>query len=239
MPLEGGRCSTSSLACATLGAYLPSGSLLLVTDPRCSVDVDVDIPAIAAIGWQSAGKSSLIEAISGITLPRASGTCTRRVAHIWLVLISYCKEHRCPTECQLEQTDTPWKCEVSLRFSHGVDGSPLPTTQTIPFGGTITDKLDVTDRIRRAQRAILSPSVSSDAFLSGADADHTESEVPFSPNCIVLRISGSDVTDLNFIDLPGSLPDIFFCAFNIMCRSLLRGSGRRDEAHQGSCRIVH
>ena len=82
MPLEGGRCSTFSLACATLGAYLPSGSLLLVTDPRSSVDVDVDIPAIAAIGWQSAGKSSLIEAISGITLPRASGTCTRRVAHI-------------------------------------------------------------------------------------------------------------------------------------------------------------
>lgn len=41
------------------------------------VDVDLDIPAIAAIGWQSAGKSSLIEAISGIKLPRASGTCTR------------------------------------------------------------------------------------------------------------------------------------------------------------------
>jgi len=42
-------------------------------------DVDIDIPAIAVIGWQSAGKSSLIEAISGITLPRASGTCTRCV----------------------------------------------------------------------------------------------------------------------------------------------------------------
>jgi ABC-type uncharacterized transport system ATPase subunit len=41
------------------------------------LDVNLDIPTIAAIGWQSAGKSSLIEAISGITLPRASGTCTR------------------------------------------------------------------------------------------------------------------------------------------------------------------
>jgi Dynamin family len=50
---------------------------LSVIDPHYSADVDVDIPAIAAIGWQSAGKSSLIEAISGITLPRASGTCTR------------------------------------------------------------------------------------------------------------------------------------------------------------------
>ncbi|SRR6266478_1585197 len=49
----------------------------LVTYLPCRVDADLDIPAIAAIGWQSAGKSSLIEAISGITLPRASNTCTR------------------------------------------------------------------------------------------------------------------------------------------------------------------
>ncbi|KAI0250048.1 P-loop containing nucleoside triphosphate hydrolase protein [Lactifluus subvellereus] len=150
------------------------------------VDVDIDIPAIAAMGWQSAGKSSLIEAISGIKLPRASGTCTR-----------------CPTECQLEQTDTPWKCEVSLRFSHGADGNPLPTTLTVPFGPTIIDKLEVTERIQRAQRAILNQSVPPDIFLSGAGTDFTESEIPFSSNCIVLRISGSDVTDLNFTDLPG------------------------------------
>lgn len=44
-----------------------------------SVQVDIDLPIIAAIGQQSAGKSSLIEAISGITLPRAGGTCTRFV----------------------------------------------------------------------------------------------------------------------------------------------------------------
>ncbi len=39
--------------------------------------VDIDLPQIAVIGSQSAGKSSLIESISGITLPRAAGTCTR------------------------------------------------------------------------------------------------------------------------------------------------------------------
>ena len=42
-----------------------------------SVGVDIDLPMIAVIGSQSAGKSSLIESISGITLPRAAGTCTR------------------------------------------------------------------------------------------------------------------------------------------------------------------
>ena len=37
---------------------------------------------IAVVGSQSAGKSSLIESISGITLPRAAGTCTRQVCLI-------------------------------------------------------------------------------------------------------------------------------------------------------------
>jgi GTPase SAR1 family protein len=37
----------------------------------------MDLPQIAVVGSQSAGKSSLIESISGITLPRAAGTCTR------------------------------------------------------------------------------------------------------------------------------------------------------------------
>jgi len=49
------------------------------TNPLCRADVDLDIPSVVAIGWQGTGKSSLIEAISGITLPRASGTCTRSV----------------------------------------------------------------------------------------------------------------------------------------------------------------
>ncbi|KAF8839961.1 hypothetical protein BDN67DRAFT_1011888 [Paxillus ammoniavirescens] len=43
------------------------------------VQTDIDLPLIAVIGSQSAGKSSLIESISGITLPRSSGTCTRYV----------------------------------------------------------------------------------------------------------------------------------------------------------------
>ncbi|KAJ7814534.1 P-loop containing nucleoside triphosphate hydrolase protein [Mycena olivaceomarginata] len=41
------------------------------------VQIDIDLPQIAVIGSQSAGKSSLIESISDITLPRAAGTCTR------------------------------------------------------------------------------------------------------------------------------------------------------------------
>ncbi len=42
---------------------------LLISNHFRSVQVDIDLPQIAVIGNQSAGKSSLIEAISGITLP--------------------------------------------------------------------------------------------------------------------------------------------------------------------------
>lgn len=69
-------------------------------------------------------------------------------------------------------------------------------------------KSDVTERIRRAQRAILSPSVLPEDFLSGPESDFGRSEKLFSSDCIVLHISGPDITDLNFIDLPGSFSDI-------------------------------
>jgi len=42
-----------------------------------SVQVDLSLPQIVAIGSQSSGKSSLIEGMSGVALPRAAGTCTR------------------------------------------------------------------------------------------------------------------------------------------------------------------
>jgi ribosome biogenesis GTPase A len=36
-----------------------------------------DVPGIVVIGAQNAGKSSLLESLSGITFPRAEGMCTR------------------------------------------------------------------------------------------------------------------------------------------------------------------
>jgi hypothetical protein len=90
---------------------------------------------------------------------------------------------------------------VSLQLNSTADGRALSNAQKVQFGPVITDKLEVTERIRRAQRAILNPSTPPDVFLSGANTDY---EVPFSSNRIVLHVSGPDITDLNFIDLPGS-----------------------------------
>ncbi|KAI0753564.1 P-loop containing nucleoside triphosphate hydrolase protein [Daedaleopsis nitida] len=152
------------------------------------VQLDIDLPVIAVLGSQSAGKSSLIESISGITLPRASGTCTR-----------------CPTECRLAYSAEPWKCIVSLRYLTDRDGRPLGVPRNEPFGDVIFDKDEVEDRIRRAQRAILNPSTEADFFLTDETDLH---ELTFSTNIVSLQISGEDVQDLSFCDLPGLIASV-------------------------------
>ncbi|KAI9465219.1 P-loop containing nucleoside triphosphate hydrolase protein [Lactarius psammicola] len=148
--------------------------------------LDLDIPIIAVLGSQSAGKSSLIEAISGITLPRASGTCTR-----------------CPTECQLSHSSEPWRCVVSLRIVTDGDGKVLTQPRRLDFGDPIFEKSLVTERIRRAQCAILNPSTPFPQFLEASDDDLEERELSFSSNSVCLEIRSRDVDDLSFVDLPG------------------------------------
>ncbi|KAI0705266.1 P-loop containing nucleoside triphosphate hydrolase protein [Cerioporus squamosus] len=150
------------------------------------VQVDIDLPVIAVIGSQSAGKSSLIESISGITLPRASGTCTR-----------------CPTECRLTYSEERWQCIVSLHILTDERGRPLGHPRNDRFGDIIYDKTEVEDRIRRAQRAILNPSTDQKLFLDSDGADVAFAELTFSTNSVTLQISGPDVQDLSFCDLPG------------------------------------
>lgn len=111
-------------------------------------------------------------------------------------------------------------CTVSLQLNTSADGHVLANSQKIQFGQPITEKSEVTERIRKAQRAILSPSTPPDVFLSGAEPDR---ELSFSSNRIVLHISGPDVTDLNFIDLPGWFLDMPSLVFNTLHRSLCRG----------------
>ncbi|TFK45126.1 P-loop containing nucleoside triphosphate hydrolase protein [Crucibulum laeve] len=156
------------------------------------VQVDIDLPQIAVIGSQSAGKSSLIESISGITLPRAAGTCTR-----------------CPTECRLSRSNGPWQCIIALRFITDSKGQVLGQARNEMFGPTIFDKAQVEERIRRAQRAILNPAKLAKDFLTGEDEDlQSPSELSFSTNCVSLQITGPEVADLSFCDLPGLIASV-------------------------------
>ncbi|KAF9066275.1 P-loop containing nucleoside triphosphate hydrolase protein [Rhodocollybia butyracea] len=88
-----------------------------------SAQNDLDLPRITVIGNQSAGKSSVVEAISGITVPRDAGTCTR-----------------CPMECRLLSSPGPWTCRISIRKEVGDDGKRLGEVSEKSFGSVITDK---------------------------------------------------------------------------------------------------
>jgi hypothetical protein len=89
-------------------------------------------------------------------------------------------------------------CEIYLRFTH--------RPGEIPFGPSITDKSEVEDRIRRAQLAILNPNKAAADFLGSlGEKDRGEpNEVSFSSDLISVRISGQEVDDLSFVDLPGA-----------------------------------
>jgi len=92
---------------------------------------------------------------------------------------------------------------VSLHFVTDVDGAQLAQAKRVKFGDPIFDKALVTDRIRRAQCAILNPETESDSFLDAPDDDLEERDLSFSSNSVCLEISGKDVEDLSFVDLPG------------------------------------
>ncbi|KAH9921275.1 P-loop containing nucleoside triphosphate hydrolase protein [Amylocystis lapponica] len=153
---------------------------------------DLDLPRIAVIGNQSAGKSSLVEAISGITVPRDAGTCTR-----------------CPMECRLQSSSGPWFCQVSIRWEYGTDDRRKDDVREVPFGPLITDKADVELMLRRAQVAVLNPTVPSTSFLTLSAGDlgrytgKKTTSLPFSKNVVCVDLAGPELTDLSFVDLPG------------------------------------
>lgn len=179
------------------------------------------------LGSQSAGKSSLIESISTVgyaalvhfavvdrllhrslflepveLVPGAFAYPTCRTTY--LIHIHF----RCPTECTLNHSDEPWRCDVYLRFKYDSQNQPLIGGQRpdIPFGGPVYSPEDVTDRVRRAQFAILNPNLDSPdfprSFLTSEPPTH--SEITFSRNIVVLKVSGPDIVDLSFVDLPGT-----------------------------------
>ncbi|KAL1718577.1 P-loop containing nucleoside triphosphate hydrolase protein [Schizophyllum commune] len=151
-------------------------------------DFSPDLPRITVIGGQSAGKSSLVEAVSGIDVPRDSGTCTR-----------------CPMECRLFSGATTWSCLISLRFDHDSKGHRVdPVTEA--YSPVLTDKADVELWIRRAQATILSPHRSKE-FFKNKSADEIRFEDPsrlkFSKNAILVNLKDPGYTDMAFVDLPG------------------------------------
>jgi GTPase SAR1 family protein len=170
------------------------------------VESDVPLPKICVVGDQSAGKSSLVETLSGIKVPRAEGCCTR-----------------CPLEVNLICKDGPWKCCIFLikEYTYVTDSqvshkasrkhpmgrwSPQAQAHVHPFGVT-ENREEVHDLIHRAQLATLNPRTDLTRYVPGAGSEggkiSQSLEVKFSPNIIRLDIQGPEYCNISFTDLPG------------------------------------
>ena len=165
------------------------------------IEQTIQLPQICVIGDQSTGKSSLIEALSMIKVPRDAACCTR-----------------CPLEVNLikpEDTSQPWSCKVSLVRKYDLDeaANPAPTkrrplgawvelarAENVPFAES-DSKEDVPDFILRAQAATLNPHMRSATFLSRPVSKLFKQK--FSPNAVRLDIVQHDLPSLSFVDLPG------------------------------------
>lgn len=119
------------------------------------------------------------------------------------VLISLLR--RCPIECRLMLGET-WLCRVFLRRDFTTGGTNSSELSKEQFGGDITDRDSVKDRVERAQLAILNPSLPAENFLDANVDLRAPSEHSFSTSIVCLEITGPDYSDISFVDLPGTSP---------------------------------
>ncbi|KAJ7449129.1 P-loop containing nucleoside triphosphate hydrolase protein [Mycena galericulata] len=152
---------------------------------------ELDLPRITVIGNQSAGSRVAFINTQSLNSPKGSRTCTR-----------------CPMECRLSSSTNSWSCRISIRLEFDDSGRPRQDVSEYEFGNTITNKHEVEVALRRAQLAVLNPSVSFGEILE-MSPDELRHEIPgkeslpFSRNVVCVDLEGPDLTDLMFLDLPG------------------------------------
>lgn len=129
-------------------------------------------------------------------------------------------------ECRLSNSERAWSCRISLRLEFSTQGQPLQDVSEQRFGDIITDKNEVEVALRRAQLAILNPTVSFGEILA-MNEEQLKKGIPnhepllFSRNVVCVDLEGAvhsecfwsvffltgktgpDLTDLYFVDVPG------------------------------------
>ncbi|KAJ4473675.1 P-loop containing nucleoside triphosphate hydrolase protein [Lentinula aciculospora] len=166
----------------------------------------LDLPKIVVIGAQSAGKSSLIEAVSGISVPRDSGICTR-----------------CPVELSMNSFVGSWKCSISFRIKFDTMGNEQGNSTPIEFCtlSSNDDRANVDLWLRRAQASILCRDrpISDFQNMSLVELKRLKpgqgTMLAFSKNVIEVSLEDPEATDLTFIDLPGLIQNATESEINV------------------------
>lgn len=155
------------------------------------------LPKFVVVGDQSHGKSSLIEAIAEINLPRSEGTTTR-----------------CPFQIITSGSNSGWSCKVSLivryDYSPGTRNGAYPHwtdtgSQTTTELGTIRDPTGLEDALRKAQFAILNPGNDPLEIFRTVNLNSATSGLSFSPNIVSLEVTKPGLHELALYDLPGAI----------------------------------
>lgn len=109
-------------------------------------------------------------------------------------------------ECRLTRSERDWSCQIKIRWEYHNDGrTRREEVAEVDFGPFLSDKALVEPMLRRAQAAILNPDISPSSFAEMSDdgLKAGSDTLPFSRNVICLELSGPDLVDLSFVDLPG------------------------------------
>ncbi|KAH8913979.1 hypothetical protein BT69DRAFT_1343758 [Atractiella rhizophila] len=160
-------------------------------------DEKIPLPGIIVVGNQSAGKSSLVEAISKISLPRDVNTCTRCPITISM--------SNCPSMDTVE-----YKFSIQIRYDRSTgDALTAAESQTVDFGQNSQDPRAVPERILRAQMYLRHSDLSIDYCLETPLDTLTNKfndlagKKQFSKNIIHVEEMGPYLPNLVFTDLPG------------------------------------
>ncbi|KAI2644173.1 Interferon-induced GTP-binding protein Mx3 [Labeo rohita] len=155
---------------------------LIDTLRTIGIQKDLELPTIAVIGDQSSGKSSVLEALSGVALPRGSGIVTR-----------------CPLELRLKKVPgIKWKAVLTYNNKTG---------KFVNFAGPI--KASQLASVKAAQsthnekRIEFSDPSLVEKHVAAAQNELAGRGVGISDELITLEIMSPDVCDLTLIDLPG------------------------------------
>ncbi|EGO22889.1 hypothetical protein SERLADRAFT_471404 [Serpula lacrymans var. lacrymans S7.9] len=108
-------------------------------------------------------------------------------------------------ECTMSSAAKSWSCTISLRTDYDHTGKALAQSSKVLFGAPLTNKNEVDIWLRRAQSAILNPSLPPESFyqMPYAELRGRANALKFSKNVVHISIEDPEATDLSFVDLPG------------------------------------
>ena len=144
---------------------------------KCGLHSFLELPQIAVCGEQSAGKSSVLEALTEILFPRQDNLCTRFATEITL--------RRGPTD------------NLTLAIIPADDRSTAERTAIAAFSETIANFADLPALMEKT-RIVMGVDAVRD---SSTDADHTWR--PFARDVLSIVVEGPDRPQFTVVDLPG------------------------------------